>query len=74
MKNKDTTLTEAAAEIKAAGKVIRDAKKVLNARIKLFNDKALATQLLASKYGQEEASRLVKSHWSSIGKDMSLDL
>jgi len=74
MKKKDTILTDAAAEIKEARKAIRDAKRVLNARIKLFNDKALATQLLAPKYGQEEASRLVKSHWTALGKDMSLDL
>ena len=50
--------------IKHAKKDLQKAKKVMFARLKSSNNQVVATQLLASKYGQAEAHRLISQYWT----------
>ncbi len=61
-------ISEAVIAMKDAAKTIKDANKVLSARGKLSNDKARVTEILASKYGLDEANRLVSTYWNYFGK------
>jgi len=66
---KEKPLAEYATDIKDAKKRIQEAKKVMDVRIKAFSDETQAKQLLESKYGKEEAKRLIDLYWNFNSKD-----